>query len=42
MDCSSSPGVRAGVLMAEYESPSDSEPEREFARDWGRERSEGA
>ena len=41
MEDSSSPGVRAGVLMAEYESPSEDDPVRELDRDCGRERRDG-
>lgn len=37
IDWSSSPGVRAGVEIAEYESPRDDVP----VRDWGRDRREG-
>jgi hypothetical protein len=37
MDWSSSPGVRAGVEMAEYESPREEVP----AREAGRERRDG-
>lgn len=34
MDWSSSPGVRAGVEMAEYESPREDEPVRDCGRDF--------
>ena len=34
MDVSSTPGVWAGVEIAEYDDPREGAPTREFGRDW--------